>query len=189
MKQRFLVGIDEVGRGALAGPLVIGAAAGFWNKENKKLLKGIRDSKKLTFKRKEEWFSKLKKSRLIFYTVSIPNQLIDKKGISWVLKTGVVRILKKFQRRPDLILLDGGLRAPKKYRQKTVIKGDEKIPIIAAASIYAKVRRDRLMAKLDSKYLYGFKDHKGYGTKKHFQSIKKNGLSRFHRRSFLKKIK
>lgn len=185
---KFIAGIDEVGRGALAGPLVIGAACGFWNKENKKLLIGIRDSKKLTFKQKEEWFSKFKKSRLAFYTVSISNRLIDKKGVSWTLKTGVARILKKLKRRPDLVLLDGGLKAPLKYKQKTIIKGDDKIPLISAASIYAKVKRDKLMMKLDGKYPYGFKDHKGYGTKKHYQNIKKNGISHLHRRSFLRKI-
>jgi len=185
-RHKFLVGIDEVGRGALAGPIVIGAAAGFWNRENKKLLKGIRDSKKLTPKQREEWFRKLKMGNLALATVSISNKLIDKKGISWTLKIGAARIFKKIKKKPDLVLLDGGLKAPKQYKQKTIIKGDDKIPLISAASIYAKVRRDRLMVKLDGKYPYGFKDHKGYGTKKHYQNIRKNGLSRLHRRSFLK---
>jgi len=185
---RFIVGIDEVGRGALAGPLVIGAAAGFWNKENKKFLKGIRDSKKLTARQREEWFKKFKKSRLNFYTVAISNRLIDKKGLSWALKIGVGRLLKKIKQRPNLVYLDGGLKAPKIYRQKTIIRGDDKIPFISAAAIYAKVKRDKLMKKLDGKYPYGFKGHKGYGTKEHFDKIRRSGISGVHRKSFLRNL-
>ena len=89
-----------------------------------------------------------------------------------------------------LVLLDGGLRAPKRFMyQKTIIRGDEKEYAIALASIMAKVTRDRKMVKLSKKYpLYGFNSHKGYGTKKHYEKIKKCGLCELHRRSFLKQL-
>jgi len=184
----FVVGIDEVGRGAIAGPLVVGASAGFWGKENKKFLKRIRDSKKLTSKQREDWVLKFKKGEIKFYTVEISNKLIDKRGMSWALKKAVADVLKKIKKIPDIVYLDGGLHAPEKYKQKTIIKGDDKIPMISAASVYAKVWRDHLMIKMDKKYSYDFKIHKGYGTKKHFDKIKKVGISKIHRRTFLKNL-
>jgi len=184
-KNKLIVAIDEVGRGAVAGPLVLGAVLAKDNQENRKLLKGIKDSKKLTCNQRIKWLKKLEKSHLKFYTVFISNKIIDKKGLSFAIKIGVEKLLKKIKNRPDLILLDGGLKAPKIFRQKTIIKGDEKNPFIAAASIYAKVKRDFYMIKLDKKYNYHFKDHKGYGTKKHFELIREKGISKIHRLSFL----
>ncbi|HRU33655.1 MAG TPA: ribonuclease HII [Candidatus Paceibacterota bacterium] len=186
--QIFIVGIDEVGRGALAGPLVLGAVAGYLNNQNINFLKGIKDSKHLTFKQRVEWYNKLIYSDLQLYTVSISNKFIDQYGMAQSLKEGVRRLLNKIQFEPDLVLLDGGLRAPQKYFQQTIIHGDEKNPFIAAASIYAKVRRDFYMIRLDKKFNYYFKEHKGYGTRKHYEMIKKNGLSPKHRKSFLKKL-
>jgi len=185
---KFIVGIDEVGGGAIAGPLVLGAAAGYLNSKNKKFLKGIKDSKKLSFNQRLLWFDKFKNSDLDFYCVFISNNFIDQYGISKSLKEGVKRLLKKINKEIDLVLLDGGLKAPEKYKQKTIIKGDEKIPFISAASIYAKVKRDLYMIKLDQRFNYSFSNHKGYRTKKHFLLIKKNGLSKLHRKSFLKNI-
>lgn len=204
--KRLIVGIDEVGRGAVAGPLVIGAAIGFWNKENRKFLKGIRDSKKLTSKQREDWVLKFKKGEIKFYTVGISNKLIDKKGMGWALRIAVADVLKKVLRRspmvksesrprgasgrkiPDMVYLDGGLHAPEKYKQKTIIKGDDKIPMISAASVYAKVYRDGLMIRMDKKHPYDFKIHKGYGTKAHFDKIRKKGISAIHRKTFLKNL-
>lgn len=189
LASKFIIGIDEVGRGAVAGPLVIGAACGRWNKKLAKLLRGVRDSKKLTPRQREEWFKKFKKMPIKFYTVFISNDLIDKNGISWALKEGIAKLLKKSRKKPGLVLLDGGIHAPKKYIQKTIIRGDDKIPLISAASIYAKVTRDRFMVKLDEHHCrYGFKNHKGYGTASHLAAVKKNGLSRVHRKSFLSHI-
>lgn len=186
---KFIIGIDEVGRGAVAGPLVIGAACGRWNGKLAKSLKGVRDSKRLTPRQREIWFKKFKKMPIKFYTVSIGNALIDKNGISWALREGIAKLLKKSKKKPDLVLLDGGIHAPKKYIQKTIIRGDDKIPLISAASIYAKVTRDRLMVKLDKRYShYGFKNHKGYGTADHLAAVKKNGVSKIHRKSFLKNL-
>ncbi len=189
LRSKFIVGVDEVGRGAVAGPLVIGAACGIWNERLHKSLKGIRDSKKLTPLQREKWFKQLKKTPIKFHTVFIANNLIDKNGMSWALKEGIVKLLKKIKRKPDWVLLDGGIHAPKKYNQKTIIQGDDKIPLISAASIYAKVTRDRFMIKLDGRHKhYGFKDHKGYGTVDHLAAIRKNGLSQVHRKTFLRRI-
>jgi ribonuclease HII len=184
----FVIGIDEVGRGAVAGPLVVGASLGYWDKENKTFLRGIRDSKKLTSKQREGWVLKFKKGKIKFYTVEISNKLIDKNGMGWALKKAVVNVLKKVKKVPDMVYLDGGLHAPEKYHQKTIIKGDDKIPMISAASVYAKVYRDRLMIRMDRKYPYDFKIHKGYGTKAHFDKIRKKGISTIHRKSFLKNL-
>jgi ribonuclease HII len=202
----FIVGIDEVGRGAVAGPLVVGASLGYWDKENKTFLKGIRDSKKLTPKQREDWFLKFKKGEIKFYTSEISNKLIDKNGMGWALKKAVANVLKKILRRssimksesrpqrasgkkiPDMVYLDGGLHAPEKYKQKTIIRGDDKIPMISAASVYAKVYRDRLMIRMDRKYPYDFKIHKGYGTKAHFDKIRGKGISTIHRKTFLKNM-
>jgi ribonuclease HII len=185
---KFIVGIDEVGRGAIAGPLVLGAAAGYLNNKNKKFLTGIKDSKKLTFNQRLLWYKKFKDSDLNFYCVFISNNFIDKYGMSKSLKEGVKRLLKKIDKKIDLVLLDGGLKAPEKYKQKTIIRGDDKVPFISAASIYAKVKRDLYMIRMDKKINYCFADHKGYGTKKHFLLIKKNGISKVHRKTFLKNI-
>ncbi|HOM33293.1 MAG TPA: ribonuclease HII [Candidatus Paceibacterota bacterium] len=185
---KFIVGIDEVGRGAIAGPLVLGAAAGYLNNKNKKFLTGIKDSKKLTFNQRLLWYKKFKDSDLNFYCVFISNNFIDKYGMSKSLKEGVKRLLKKIDKKIDLVLLDGGLKAPEKYKQKTIIRGDDKVPFISAASIYAKVKRDLYMIRMDKKINYCFTDHKGYGTKKHFLLIKKNGISKVHRKTFLKNI-
>lgn len=186
--QKIIVGIDEVGRGAVAGPLVVGAAAGIWNSRLKKLLKGIKDSKKLSPKQREGWFKDFKKLPIEFYTASISSSLIDRNGMAWALNRAIADVLKKYTKKPNLVLLDGGIHAPKEYKQKTIIGGDNIIPLISAASIYAKVRRDRLMEKMDKKYNYGFKEHKGYGTASHFVNIRKKGVSKIHRKSFLKNL-
>lgn len=184
----FIVGIDEVGRGAVAGPLVIGAAVGLFDKNNKDFLKGIRDSKKLTPRKREEWFFRFKKSEIKFYVSKISNESIDKDGMAWALKSGVADVLKKAKIMPEIVYLDGGLHAPEKYKQKTIIGGDDKIPMISAASVYAKVYRDHLMIEMNKRYPYDFDVHKGYGTKRHFKRIGERGISSVHRKTFLKNL-
>jgi ribonuclease HII len=184
----FIVGVDEVGRGAVAGPLVVGASIGYWNKKNRKFLKGIRDSKRLTSRQREDWVLKFKKGEIKFYILEISNKLIDKNGMGWALRKAVADVLRNVKKTPDMVYLDGGLHAPEKYKQKTIIKGDDKIPMISAASVYAKVYRDHLMMKIDKKDLYDFKIHKGYGTRAHFNKIRENGISVVHRKSFLKNL-
>ncbi len=187
---KIIAGIDEVGRGPLAGPLVISLVICPWDKQTKKILKGVKDSKKISPKKREDWVLKVKKSNLFCYkTTKISNKLIDKNGLSYCLKVCIKRILKNLPVSPDIIYLDGYLKAPEKYKQKSIIKGDEKIPIISIASIFAKVYRDKIMVKESKKYCcYCFDCNKGYGTKKHIKAIKKYGTCDIHRISFLKKI-
>jgi len=188
---KFIVGIDEVGRGPLAGPIAFCAFKMPVN-FNAKSFGKIRDSKKLKPKEREEIFTRLKElkiSRAINYAIHNESaKSIDKIGLSKAVKSCIESILKKLKAKPSecLILLDGGLKAPAEYKnQKTIIKGDEKERAIAFASIVAKVWRDNLMYKLAKKYSnYGFEIHKGYGTKKHRQLIKKYGLCSEHRKSF-----
>lgn len=187
--REFIVGIDEAGRGPLAGPVTVGAVA---VPLGSRFFRGIKDSKKLSAKKRREWFGNLKNnSKLKYSVVSISHSVIDKKGISYALRFAVAKCLKKLEIRSSNleIKLDGSLYAPKEYRQRTIIKGDEKIPVISAASIMAKVTRDRYMVRLAKKYpLYGFEVHKGYGTAVHRALVKKHGLCDIHRRSYCSKL-
>lgn len=187
--KKYVVGIDEAGRGPLAGPVAIGAVlTSNLRLTTNNILKNIKDSKKISAKQRIEWFKILKKN-FECHCVFVSHKTIDKININKATFLGVKKILKKFKKKPDLVLLDGSLRAPEKYKQKTIIKGDEKIPIISAASIIAKVVRDRKMIRLHKKFpKYSFDKHKGYGTKLHYKKIRKNGLSKIHRRSFCKNL-
>ncbi len=185
---KFIVGIDEAGRGPLAGPVCVGAVGTKLKDKDEKLkiLEGIRDSKKLSAKKREEWFKILRESpEFECHHVFVGNEAVDKFGIRRAVIFGVEKVLEKFSRQPDLVLLDGSLYAPEKYNQETIIKGDEKIPLIAAGSIIAKVSRDRVMMNMHKKYPeYCFNEHKGYGTKKHFEKIIKHGFCDIHRKTF-----
>ena len=193
MKRGFIVGIDEAGRGPLAGPVTVALVAA----KNFKLFKNIRDSKKLSWRQREEWFRKIKSNpRILAVHASVGNKLIDKLGIVRALARAVRNCLKKLEVKYLLpaqshkILLDGSLYAPKNFsNQQTIIKGDEKVPIIAAASIIAKVTRDRKMIRLARIYpRYSFEIHKGYGTRLHQEAIRKHGICDSHRKSFCAKF-
>jgi len=185
-KELFLIGIDEAGRGPLAGPVAVGAVA---MTSKPKFLKGIKDSKKLSAKQRGEWLIILEK-HFEFHAAMVGPQMIDKIGISRATKLAVSRVLRKFRKEPDLVLLDGSLFASRRYAQKTIIKGDEKVQIISAASIIAKTTRDAKMFRLHKKFpQYCFNKHKGYGTKLHYKMLKKHGLSPFHRRLFCRNLK
>ncbi|MDO8575251.1 MAG: ribonuclease HII [bacterium] len=198
------IGIDEAGRGPLAGPVSVGAFI-FLKKSAKKLFNGVKESKQLREEKREEWFLKIdkaKKAGLVDFSVKlISNKIIDDKGLSFAIKKGLSGALSsvvgKNEKKKDkkdkkdfFVLLDGGLKAPADYlNQKTIIKGDEKIQVIALASICAKVLRDRYMRKISLKFPeYKFDIHKGYGTKGHYDAIKKFGILDIHRKSFLKNI-
>lgn len=210
MSQKYVVGIDEAGRGPLAGPVSISAVIISLDKYAEltsqiKSLKWLttngflplKDSKKLSEKQREKWFDQIlqwKKEGLLDYSNTLINaNEIDKKGISVVIKYGIQRILKKFKniKPPDMnVLLDGSLFTPDEYtNQKTIVKGDEKEIIISLASIVSKVKRDRKMVLLAKTYPeYKFEVHKGYGTLAHRRLIKKHGFSKIHRLSFCKNI-
>ena len=190
---KYIVGIDEVGRGPLAGPVAVCAFKMPVKFETKSFGK-LKDSKKLKPKEREEIFARLKvikKTSDIDYFVSYESaKKIDKIGISKAIKNCLEKSLAKLKVKPKecIVLLDGGLKAPEIYKnQKTVIKGDEKERAIAFASIVAKVSRDALMCRLSKKYpKYLFEVHKGYGTAKHCMAIRKYGLSAEHRRCYCK---
>jgi ribonuclease HII len=192
---KYIIGIDEVGRGPLAGPVAIGAFKMPADFDGKYFGK-IKDSKKLTPEKREEIvekLKKLKKEKIINYFVCMQSaKQIDKLGLSSAIKNCIESGLKKLKVKPQecIVLLDGGLKAPARFKnQKTIIKGDEKERPIAFASIVAKVSRDALMCKLAKKYPeYCFEIHKGYGTKKHRDLIAKYGLSAEHRKCFCKNI-
>jgi ribonuclease HII len=159
----------------------------------------LNDSKQLVEKRREETASVLKKDKYKFFIKSMTAKQIDQLGIAVCIRKIIENLLKNFIKSLDIsegqlcILLDGGLKAPSEFKnQETHTKGDAKFAIISAASILAKVHRDEYMRNLSRKdenlVKYGFEIHKGYGTKKHIESIRKNGVSSEHRRTFLKNI-
>ena len=186
------IGIDEVGRGPIAGAVAVGAFT-FLKPEAKKLFRGVKESKQLTEEKREIWFKKIQQASrvgLVKFTVTFQSEkVIDTKGLSFAIKKALSTSLYALNIKPAhaRVLLDGGLKAPKEYvNQKTIIKGDEKKMVIALASICAKVLRDRRMNLLAKKYpKYGFERHKGYGTKSHYVAIKKYGILGIHRQSFL----
>jgi len=190
-KMRYVVGIDEAGRGPLAGPVAVGAVAIPLN-FNKKFFRSIHDSKQLTPEERELWFQlaiEAKKNRELDFHVSLVSErVIDRHGISYALRLGIKRCLAELNLAEESqIFLDGALKAPKKFtHQLTVIRGDEKIPIISLASIVAKVIRDKKMVRLSKKFPeFSFDIHKGYGTSLHRRAIKKYGPSSIHRQSYL----
>ena len=187
--------MDEVGRGPVAGPVTVGACVCHVDdlKTLKRKYKEVGDSKKVSVETRKQLTKRLRKEGLLRCTVaSVSAQEIDRIGISKSLKRAVAKCLSNLRVDPKetMVLLDGRLYAPKRFfQQKTIIKGDSKEWLIGAASIIAKVHRDQKMEKLAEKFPnHGFERHVGYGTKEHYQKIKKYGLTKIHRKSFLKKI-
>ncbi len=192
---KYVIGIDEVGRGPIAGPVAVGAFI-FLKPEAQKYFKHVKESKQLTHEKREEWFIKIneaKKQGLIDFCVSFQSEkIIDSKGISFAIRKALACAVEKIKTKPEdtLVLLDGGLKAPPEFiNQKTIIKGDTKEVSIALASICAKVLRDRKMIKMGKKYPgYGFEVHKGYGTRAHYEAIEKCGMTNMHRTTFCKSL-
>lgn len=222
-----IIGVDEAGRGPLAGPVFVGAVLIHAPKSEAELsslisaiggqarlpasggnsgtVLKLKDSKQLTAKRREEIFKILtRKKDFKWAAASVSEKIIDKINIQnaseLAMKKAVRKLLKKYgiaaailrvklrnsSAKNCLVLVDGNRKIKNlNLPQKTIIKGDEKIPAISAASIIAKVSRDRFMLKLHEKYpRYNFAKHKGYGTKEHYRALKKFGPSPVHRRSF-----
>ena len=174
MKNNIITaGVDEVGRGCLAGP-VVSAAVILKHSINLKLLK---DSKKIPFKKRSEISEHIKLNS--YYSIgSASVGEIFNLNILMASLLSMKRAIDKLSIKPQLVLIDGNFAPQGLKNFKTIINGDEKIKAISAASIIAKVERDKYMIKIDAKYPgYGFKDHKGYGTKLHFKKIKDLGVS------------
>jgi ribonuclease HII len=200
-KPKYIIGIDEAGRGPLAGPVAVGVVlmpVDFkWSH-----VPGVGDSKALSAKKREKVYSEAKalaaKERIIPHVVFKTAKEIDKRGIAVVIREalseGLAGVLLEAKIKPKdcLVLLDGGLKAPAEFiYQETIIKGDAKEKSIGLASIFAKVTRDAYMTKLAKKPKYApydFATHKGYGTKAHRTAIMENGLSREHRVSFCRNL-
>lgn len=190
--KKFIIGVDEAGRGPLAGPLAVGAVGTSSLKRVRRFFTGIRDSKKLSEKKREEWYAKITSCPDLVWAVAfVSPKVVDAINIANAAKRGAHIVFKKLVGKEEgnvHVLLDGSLYLPKGISQETIIKGDEKVPLIAASSIIAKVTRDRLMRRLDKKFpQYGFAKHKGYGTKLHYARIAEQGLSSVHRVSFCEK--
>lgn len=191
-KKKYIIGIDEAGRGPLAGPVVVAGVKLKVKSLKLKVLRNIRDSKKLSAKQREEWFSLLTVHPALDWAVAkVWPKVIDRINIAQAANLGVRRVCSKLSlggsklSLEQKVLLDGSLKLPSQISHDVIIKGDEKIPLIAAASIIAKVVRDRTMLRLHKKYpQYRFDLHKGYGTKLHKSLIKQFGISEIHRKSF-----
>ena len=196
---RVVVGLDEAGRGPLAGPVVavgvtvfchpgpdpgsktwIPAFAGM-------TVKKLRDSKKLSVKQRELWYKLLTRHPDIKWGIGMTSEkIIDRINIFEATKLAMIRAIEDLKIKPEYLLLDGNFTLEElSVSQKAIIRGDEKVFSCAAASIIAKVTRDRLMCRLSKKYpQYGFEKHKGYGTRKHCEALKKHGPCKIHRKSF-----
>jgi len=195
--KKLLVGIDEVGRGPLAGPVAVGVVA-VTADFDWEIIQGVNDSKKLSAKQRELIYKaayKLRQQKLLNWQVTmVAASVIDKQGIVFAIKKAMQQSLKKLKvdAKNCLVKLDGGLRAPDTYRyQETIIKGDSKEKVIGLASIVAKVTRDNYMTNISAKeeyFVYGFDSNMGYGTRSHCEIIRKYGLSTIHRASFCRRL-
>lgn len=176
-----LCGVDEAGRGPIAGPVV--AAAVIFSDDA--YIEGIFDSKQLTHNKRELLFSEIIEAALSYGVGIVDNNDIDLRNILQATKEAMNKAVSKLKIHPDLIIVDGNFYKNSKSEVKNFIKGDEKSFSIAAASIVAKVTRDRLMADFEKDYPhFSFAAHKGYGTRKHIDEILEHGFTAIHRKSF-----
>lgn len=181
---KYIAGIDEAGRGPLAGPVVVGAVI----MKAESFIEGINDSKKISENRRESLYEKITEEAISWATGIVNENRIDEINILNATKEALTEAISKLSIKPELILVDAldkidTLDIP----YISVIKGDAKMYSISAASIIAKVTRDRIMKTYDALYPeYGFAGHKGYGTAKHIEAIKEHGLCPIHRKSFTK---
>lgn len=181
---RYICGIDEAGRGPLAGPVVVASVI----MPRNSMIEGVNDSKKVSEKKREALYEKIIEEAISYGIGIIDQKEIDEINILEATKQGLTTSLKELSTKPDVILVDAlkgidTLEIP----YKSIIKGDALCYSISAASILAKVTRDRIMRQWDEIYpQYGFEKHKGYGTKAHIEAIREYGLCPIHRKSFTK---
>lgn len=181
---KLIAGVDEAGRGPLAGPVCVAAVIMPYDKNE--IIEEINDSKKLTEKKREKLFDLIIEKAISYKIVLINEKIIDEINILNATKLGMKQAIEGLSVKPELVLIDA-VPLDLNIKNESIIKGDAKSYNIAAASILAKVTRDRLMVELDQKYPnYNFKKHKGYGTKEHIENLKKFGKCEIHRNSFIK---
>ena len=184
---RSIAGVDEVGRGPLAGPVVCAAVIMPLDEEN--LIVGVDDSKKLSEKKREQLAEEIKKRAIAYTIVEIDEKVIDEINILEATKLGMKQAIETLSITPDVVLTDGNMTIDISHRQHSVIHGDALSYSIGAASIIAKVYRDKMMEEYAKTYPhYAFEKNKGYGTAAHIQGIKVYGLCPIHRRTFTKKF-
>lgn len=189
---RYVIGVDEAGRGPIAGPVSVGVVMVPEGFDVAAEFPGVADSKTLSEKKREKIFALLEervaKGDLTYRVEFGEASEIDNDGIVPTIRSAVARAIKALTATPEgvRIFLDGSLQAPSVYTQDTIVRGDATVPVISLASIAAKVSRDRLMHELAKTYPdYAFEQHKGYGTKLHYELLTKYGPCATHRRSFL----
>lgn len=181
---QIIAGIDEAGRGPLAGPVVCACVIMPLDEEN--IIDGINDSKKLSEKKREILYDKIIEKAISYSIVEVDEKTIDEINILQATKLGMKMALENLKTKPDIVLIDA-VKIDTEIKQDNIIKGDALSYNIAAASILAKVYRDRLMTELSKDYpQYNFEKHKGYGTKEHIEALKKYGKCKLHRNTFIK---
>lgn len=184
-KGAVLAGVDEAGRGPLAGPVFAAAVI----LDDDVIIEGIDDSKKLTEKKREELFDEICSKARAFAICSVDEKRIDEINILQATFEAMRGAVDELSVVPDYIFVDGNRSPGLEIMHETVVKGDSKSMSVAAASVLAKVSRDRYITKMSELYPgYGFEKHKGYGTKAHYEAIEKLGICPIHRKTFLKKI-
>lgn len=182
---KLIAGVDEAGRGPLAGPVCVAAVI----LPDNAYLEKINDSKKLTDKVKDKLYDQIKEIAIAYSIVLVSHEEIDRLNILYATFKGMCDAVDGLSVKPDYVLIDGNKISGMELPHECVVKGDSKSISIAAASILAKVTRDRYMMELDEKFPeYNFKKHKGYPTKDHYEALKKYGASDIHRRSFNLKL-
>ena len=183
---KYVVGIDEAGRGPLAGPVVV---AGVIIVNHDDVVDSVRDSKKMTKKKREEVFELIKEKSFAYGIGIISSKEIDRVGIKYAVRNGMKKVIEeieeKLKEKVNYIISDGAVYPIKGYDMEIIDRGDILHYSIAAASVLAKVTRDRIMEEYSKQYpVYGFERNAGYGTKEHLESIKEYGICEIHRKSF-----
>ena len=182
---QYIAGVDEVGRGPFAGPVVCAAVILPLDKTN--LIEGIDDSKKLKEGERERLAELIRERAIAYKICEVDNKTIDRINILQATKLCMKQAVEGLAVEPDVVFVDGNFKIDISFPHQTLIKGDALSYSIGAASILAKVYRDRLMCEFDKIYpQYGFAKHKGYGTKMHRDAIREYGLCEIHRRTFIK---
>ena len=179
----LVAGIDEAGRGPLAGPVVCACVIMPLNEDS--IIEGVNDSKKLSAKKRDILFDRIVEKATDYSVVEIDEATIDQINILNATKLGMKKALESLTQKPNVVLIDA-VKIDTNIKQENIVKGDAKSYTIACASILAKVHRDRLMQKLALEYpQYHFEKHKGYGTKEHIEALKKYGKCKIHRDTFI----
>ena len=182
---RYVAGVDEAGRGPLAGPVFAAAVI----MEEDKYIPDIKDSKKLSEKKREELFQYITENAVSYAVCSVDESVIDEINILNATFQAMLGAVNGLDVTPDYVLIDGNKSKGIELPHECVVKGDAKVACIAAASILAKVSRDRFICECEKQYPgYGFAKHKGYGTKVHIEAIKELGLCPIHRKTFCTKF-